>query len=82
MANTDLSDFEVEYATTTDSGLTVQIEKLGGGTRGKSYTDEYWRYIVTDANGTELGRGQDLRIGHPATHEQAAAEAAAFFESD
>lgn len=79
MAYTDLRDFDPEY-TTTIGELTVQIEKLGGGTFGKSYTNEDWRYLVTDADGNELGRGQDLHIGHPATHEQAAEVAAELFE--
>jgi hypothetical protein len=82
MAYTDLRDFEPEYKTTTDRGLTVQIEKLGGGTVGTSYVDEDWRYIVTGADGTELGRGQDLHIRSAATHEQAAEAAAEYFERD
>lgn len=82
MAYTDLRDFVPEFVTRTDTGLKIEIEKLGGGTVGKKYTDEYWRYIITDAEGNELGRGQDLRIGHPATHQQAAKEAAVFFGRD
>lgn len=80
MAYTDLRDFAPEFVTTTDSGLTVKIEKLGGGTLDRAYTNETWRYLVTDANGTELGRGQDLHIGHSATHAQAAEVAAGLFE--
>lgn len=82
MAYTDLRDFEPEYTTTTDTGLTVQIEKLGGGTVGRAYTNEDWRYIVTAADGTELGRGQDLHITRAATHAQAAQEAATYFNTD
>lgn len=71
MSNADLRDFEPEYTTTADDGLTIQIEKLGGGTRGRTYAGS-WRYIVTDATGTELGRGQDFSTGTPSTHAEAA----------
>lgn len=60
-----------EYTTTTDDSLTVHVDKLGGGTLGRAY-DGSWRYIVTDAAGTELGRGQDFTTGTPKTHAEAA----------
>lgn len=78
MSYTDLRDFFAEYQTVTDTGLTVQIEKMGGGTPGKAYTGT-WRYIVTDARGIEVGRGQDLETGMPKTHAQAALLAAEYF---
>jgi hypothetical protein len=70
MSNADLRDFEPEYTATVD-GLTIQIEKLGGGTLGRTYAGS-WRYIATDATGTELGRGQDFTTGTPYTHAEAA----------
>jgi hypothetical protein len=70
MSYTDLRDFAPEYTTTTDNGLTVQLEKLGGGTVGRAY-EGYWRYIVTNETGEELGRGQDFCTGLPKTHAQA-----------
>lgn len=78
MSYTDLRDFAEEYKTTTDSGLTVRLEKLGGGTIGKAYVGA-WRYIVTDASGTEIGRGQDFQTGMPHTHERAARVLAGWF---
>lgn len=71
MSYTDLRDFSEEYKTTTDDGLTVQIEKLGGGTVGNAYTGT-WRYIVTNASGVEVARGQDCETGMPHTHAQVA----------
>ncbi|MFE6739848.1 hypothetical protein [Streptomyces tubercidicus] len=50
--------------------VAVQIEKLGGGTVGESYTGT-WRYIVSRA-GQEIQRGQDLECGTPWTHTEAA----------
>ena len=77
MSYTDLRDFEPEY-TATDAGLTIQVEKLGGGTLGRAYTGS-WRYVVIDATGTELGRGQDFTTGTPQTHAEAAALIADYF---
>jgi hypothetical protein len=71
MSYTDLRDFEPEYTTTTDNGLTVQIEKLGGGTVGNAYAG-LWRYIVTTASGTFVARGQDVATGMPHTHAEVA----------
>lgn len=81
MSYTDLRDFEAEYTYVSDTGLTVQVEKLGGGTVGREYTGT-WRYVVTDASGTELGRGQDLTTGMPHTHVWAARFAAEYFEGE
>lgn len=66
LAYNDLRDFQPEYAATVD-GLNVQVEKLGGGVPGRVY-DGTWRYIVADASGTELARGQDFVTGMPKTH--------------
>jgi hypothetical protein len=61
-----------EYTTTDDSsGWTVEIDKLGGGTVGKSY-EGHWIYEVTDAAGNHVASGGDLRTGTPKTHAQAA----------
>lgn len=68
----DLRDFEPEFTLITDDNLTIQIEKLGGGTVGKSY-EGTWRYIVTNTDtGSEVRRGQNLVTGTPKTHEEAA----------
>lgn len=80
MSHTDLRDFYPEYTYTTDQGVTVQIEKLGGGTLGKSYPGT-WRYIVT-RTGRELARGQDLETPIPHTHKQAAVIVADYFTED
>lgn len=79
MSYTDLRDFEVEYETVTDAGFMVKVQKLGGGTVGREYAGT-WRYIVTDAAGQELGRGQDLETGRPKTHAEVAEIVADFFE--
>lgn len=71
MSYTDLRDFAEEFKTTTDDGLTVQIEKLGGGTVGKAYTGT-WRYIVTNESGVEVARGQNFETGMPHTHAEVA----------
>lgn len=79
MAYTDLRDFEQEYEhTDPDTGLHVQLEKLGGGTLGRTYTGN-WRYIITTADGIELARGQDLTTPLPRTHAQAAVIALDYF---
>jgi hypothetical protein len=75
---TDLRDFANEYTYDAPEGLIVHIEKLGGGTLGEAY-EGTWRYIVTDIDGTEVGRGQDYTTGMPHTHKQAARGVAEFF---
>lgn len=78
MSYTDLRDFAAEYTYQADSGLTVQVEKLGGGTVGEKYVG-LWRYIVTDSKGAELGRGQDMESGLPHGHRSAARIVAEYF---
>jgi hypothetical protein len=78
MAYKDLRDFVPELVAQTDEGLIVQVEKLGGGTLGYAYTGA-WRYIVSDAVGRELGRGQDFETGMPHTHAEVASMIAEFF---
>lgn len=75
MSYADGRDFAVEYSATYDAdakgrGTRVEIEKLGGGTRGKSYAGT-WRYLVTYPDGSTRF-GQDLMTGTPKTHSQAA----------
>lgn len=79
MSYTDLRDFEAEYTWVSDSGATVQIEKLGGGAVGREYSGT-WRYIVTGPDGAEWGRGQDLTTGMPRGHHFVAKMAAEYFE--
>lgn len=81
MSYTDLRDFESELTATLDDGLTVSIEKLGGGTLGHSYTGT-WRYIVTDSDGDEVGRGQDLETGMPKTHAEVVNIVAGYFREE
>jgi hypothetical protein len=78
MSYADLRDFEAEYETVTDEGLKIQIEKLGGGTLGKSYVGT-WLYVVTGPDGVELERGMDFETNLPSTHEQAASVLAHYF---
>lgn len=79
MAYKDLRDFAPELVAQATSGLVVQVEKLGGGTLGYAYTGT-WRYIVSDAVGRELGRGQDFGTGMPHTHAEVAIMIADFFD--
>lgn len=84
MSYNDLRDFEAEYAGEIDDlmsegSVRVEVEKLGGGTLGKSYAGR-WRYRVTLPDGT-VHKGQDLETGTPVTHEQAARTAAEYFVS-
>jgi hypothetical protein len=80
MSYTDLRDFYPEFSTVID-GWIIEIEKLGGGTIGKSY-DGHWRYIVTNAFGEEITRGQDLWTGTPKTHGDMASTLWDFLSSD
>lgn len=67
MSYTDLRDFSCEY-TGIVGDVTVQIEKLGGGTLGETYSGT-WRYIVTRSEtGEEIRRAQDCETGMPHTH--------------
>lgn len=79
MSYTDLRDFECEYRkvfTGESQGeheaFVVEIEKLGGGTVGNTYTRERWRYTARFSGGKEIMRGQDLYIADSASHEDAA----------
>ena len=73
MSYTDLRDFSQELSYTDSRyGVTIQVEKLGGGTLGKKY-DGIWRYIATHTNsGEEITRGQDYETGTPRTHDEVA----------
>lgn len=78
MSYTDLRDFSPEYVEARQEYVngwyvdaSVAIEKLGGGTVGREYSGEEWRYVVFYGGQTVL-RGQDLVIGHAATHMEAA----------
>lgn len=81
MSYTDLRDFEEEYTHVDDYGQTFKLEKLGGGTLGKSYAGT-WRYLVTDDKGNEIARGQDFETGMPHTHKEAACELATYFDTE
>lgn len=81
MSYTDMRDFEAEHTHESPDGLTVKVEKLGGGTVGSAYTGT-WRYIVSGADGAEIGRGQDYTSGMPHTHVEAAEGIADFFTEE
>lgn len=80
MSYTDLRDFEPEF-TRRFEHMTVEIEKVGGGTLGSVYTGEMWRYRVTNDEKI-IARGQDLYIGWAATHRDAAVEVRAFLRGE
>lgn len=72
MSYTDGRDFFPEYTRELTDGTLVEIEKVGGGTVGRSY-DGNWRYRVTYADGDQTfswDRG-DLHTGTPKTHAEA-----------
>lgn len=81
MSYTDLRDFAPEYTHESPEGLTVKVEKLGGGTVGEAYTGT-WRYVVTNADGEVLGQGQDYVTGMPHTHRTAAQGIAEIFAEE
>jgi hypothetical protein len=82
MSYSDLRDFESEHTTRDDeTGWSVEIEKLGGGTEGRSYAGT-WRYIVTRPDGHEIARGQNYVAGTPKTHEQVARDVIDFLRPD
>lgn len=67
MSYTDLRDFAAEFESSDDSGRTIRVEKLGGGTVGEEYAG-IWRYVITDHDGNEIARGQDFTTSMPHTH--------------
>lgn len=81
MSYTDLRDFMPEHEAFTDSGLFIQVEKLGGGTVGHAY-EGTWRYVVSNEKGEEIARAQDFETRTPHTHGQAVAVIAGYFEQD
>lgn len=78
MSYTDLRDFEPEYTYTSDEGLCVQVEKLGGGTVGRKYAGT-WRYVVSNANGAVVARAQDYTLQFPHSHKWVARDIADYF---
>lgn len=69
-AKTLTDDGRQEFITEID-GYTIRINKVGGGTLGVKYTDEFWEYEV-GYKGEVLFHDIDLRIGMAATHLDAA----------
>lgn len=80
MSYTDLRDFVPEFTYESPEGLTVEVEKAGGGTLGTAY-DGQWRYIVT-RDSVEISRGQDYWTGMFCTHEWVAKDIAAYFSTN
>jgi hypothetical protein len=80
MSYTDLRDFDPEAMYEFPDGAKVEIEKLGGGTVGESYTGT-WRYRHTDSDGV-VEQGQDLEVGSPHTHAQVAKVVAEYFSEE
>lgn len=79
MSYTDLRDFNCEYREVFEGehngrpeAFVVEIEKMGGGTVGEKYAGEYWRYVARFSDGVKIAQGQDLLMGSPATHQDAA----------
>ena len=67
---------DYEY-TTTIHGLKVMVNKVGGGTVGKSYSQEDWK--VTVMNGDEFVLDcEPMYCGMPTSHAQAARMAAEY----
>lgn len=54
MSYTDLRDFVPESTTLFENSNIVLIEKSGGGTLGKYYRGEDWRYIVLLSDGPSV----------------------------
>jgi hypothetical protein len=74
---------EYEYTTELDDGIygtvTVDINKVGGGTLGKSY-DGLWEYRISCVDDGLLVQGSDLRTGMSHTHAEVAELACTFFD--
>src|SRR5689334_12439481 len=47
-AKTMTDDNDQEYVTEIH-GLTIRVNKVGGGTVGKAYKNEYWEWHVTES---------------------------------
>lgn len=67
----------------------VSIDKVGGGTVGKSYTGESWEAEIKDSDGKIVWKtpsyavfGTALHIGSSVTHLQAAYVAMEWYESE
>lgn len=68
----DFDDELIELSTSVDTSngvVQVDLHKIGGGTRGRSY-DGYWGYRVQRGPDQIIAVGGDLRTGTPKTHEQ------------
>lgn len=61
-------DFNPEYITTRHDGMSVAIEKVGGGTIGNQYPKERWAYVIYKSGEPESW-GSDMVSGYSnATH--------------
>lgn len=80
MSYTDLRDFHAELTAFGPDGTTIEIEKCGGGTLGRSYTGA-WRYHVILSDGSVV-KGQDLETRCPTTHTEAGRIVCDFLDLD
>ncbi len=71
--NANASNFEAEYTATIHStGHQVRVEKVGGGTVGRTYSGA-WSFEIDDPQGTLIASGYGTLItGLPNTHSQVA----------
>lgn len=69
-----------EFEDVSAEGLTVRVNKVGGGTLGKAY-EGYWDVIVK-LNDTTMFEAWDLRIGTPKTHVEVAQIALDFWGAE
>jgi len=80
--NVILNSDEFEITARFHDGTNVHIYKNGGGTFGQTYTGQNWTYRVEDTTGNVIGEGDDLYMGSPATHLDAANAAHDFLVPD
>jgi hypothetical protein len=80
-------DDEIEYTVEVprqdqqDPVVTIGISAIGGGTVGRAYADQEWKWQVR-YDGKVVASDDNLRSGYPATHAQMAVTLAAFLATD
>lgn len=78
-AKTMTDDSGQEYVTEIH-GLTIRINKIGGGSVGKVYKNEYWEWHVTES-GIFRGHHVDLFVGEM-NHHAVAETVATFYDGE
>lgn len=85
MQHTNISpDYNPEAIILIESGWTVSVAKVGGGTVGTTYTG-WWDWAISDANGAIIdtsicNRDAQLYTGTPKNHSEAAELVAELYE--